>query len=446
MSHHYAGRASPTLEILLVAALYFGVAKGGLALASIHPSASPVWPPSGIALAALLLAGLRLWPAVFIGAFLANAVTYGSALTSFLIAGGNTLEAVISAELLMRWSGGMRTFDTPLQVAKFALVCSASGTVVSPAVGVSSLTLAGYANQADAGRIWLTWWLGDVGGQLLVTPVIVLWALAGPASLKGTPFRNSAAVVAATAVIGFAAFGPLFRDTPLRTPLAFLAIVPLLWAALRYTRRDTATAAFVLCAFAIWGTLRHSVPLAGTPINDSFILVLTFVISAVVPSLILSADIALRRAVIHALARAHDLLTGEQLNRASLRDAVSKALEPFQQSQQNRLLISGPETHLNARQVLLLGMALHELATNAAKYGALSNDTGHVRLTWNLKGQQLNLIWQEEEGPRVREPAHKGFGSLLFERALTEDNVQSSLEFLPDGVRWSLSMPIDPSS
>ena len=296
MSDRLADRISQQFfRIALLAALYFLVAKGGLALASIHPSASPVWPPSGVALAALLLAGLRLWPAIFIGAFLANIVTFGSFLTSLAIAGGNTLEAATTAWLLMRWSGGVRTFDTPARVAKFTLLCLTSGTLLSATIGVGSLTLTGYADPANFRPILLTWWLGDVGGQLLLTPVIVLWAVAGARALESSKFRRSAGLVAATALIGVVAFGPLWSDSALRTPAAFLAIVPLLWAALRHTQRDTATAAFVLGCFAIWGALEHSGPFVAASINNSFILVLTFVISAVVPSLILSADVAVRR-------------------------------------------------------------------------------------------------------------------------------------------------------
>ena len=108
--------------MLVVTASYFVLAKLGLRLASINPSASPIWPPTGLALAAVLLGGLRIWPAVLIGAFAANATTAGTPETSALIALGNTLEAVAGGYLIERWSGGRETFASPLRVAKFALV------------------------------------------------------------------------------------------------------------------------------------------------------------------------------------------------------------------------------------------------------------------------------------------------------------------------------------
>ena len=97
----------------VVAGAYFVFAKLGLLLASVNPSASPIWPPSGIALAAVLLGGLRMWPAIFAGAFAANLLTAGTPETSALIALGNTLEAIVGGFLIGRWSGGASTFMTP---------------------------------------------------------------------------------------------------------------------------------------------------------------------------------------------------------------------------------------------------------------------------------------------------------------------------------------------
>ena len=155
------------LRAVVVASSYFVLAKGAFTLAS----PSPVWPPSGLALACFLLWGIRLWPAIAAGAFLANAATFGSLFTSSLISGGNTFEGLITASLLKRWTASTNTFETPLQVVRFAGLALAPGTMVSATVGVGSLALAGFAEPEKFFGIWLTWWLGDVGGQLLVTPL-----------------------------------------------------------------------------------------------------------------------------------------------------------------------------------------------------------------------------------------------------------------------------------
>src|ERR1051326_4221734 len=114
----------PLIGVLTV--IYFVAGKLGLMLASLHASASPVWPPAGIALAALLLLGYRAWPAIFIGAFLVNVATTGNIATSFAIGTGNTLEALVGACLVNRFAGGINVFDRPQGVFKFALAAGIS--------------------------------------------------------------------------------------------------------------------------------------------------------------------------------------------------------------------------------------------------------------------------------------------------------------------------------
>jgi PAS domain S-box-containing protein len=118
---------------------------------------------------------------------------------------------------------------------------------------------------------------------------------------------------------------------------------------------------------------------------------------------------------LHALSKAHDVLTSDKWDRAPLRDVVGAALEPFQQQ---RFTLEGPDSWLNASMSLQVTLALHELATNAAKYGALSNMTGRVHLTWEvLDATRLKLCWKESDGPVVTPPKRKGFGTILIKHA-----------------------------
>src|SRR6266566_9720096 len=133
-SRHFSGL--PLIGILAV--VYVVAGKLSLMLASLHASASPVWPPAGIALAALLLLGYRVWPAIFLGAFLVNATTAGNIATSLGIAAGNTLEALCGAWLVNRFAGGTRVFDRAQGVFKFAFAAMLS-TLVSPTLGVTTL-------------------------------------------------------------------------------------------------------------------------------------------------------------------------------------------------------------------------------------------------------------------------------------------------------------------
>ena len=275
----------------LVGIAYFTFAGLGLHLASINPSATPIWPPTGLAIAAILLWGNRMAPAIFIAAFLINQVTAGSIFTSLAIAGGNTLEAVIAGYLVRHWAEGEQVFDTPTGIAKFALI-SLAATLVSATIGVSSLTLAGYAEVSRFMSVWLTWWLGDLAGALVVAPVVVLWAKSEPASFTAPQITRTGLTYLAAIAAGAIAFSPLFQGTALDNAVVWVVILPLLWASLRQGPRDTATATLIISAFVVWCTETQCGPFVNPSLNDSFILSLTFMISAAVLSLALSADVA----------------------------------------------------------------------------------------------------------------------------------------------------------
>jgi signal transduction histidine kinase/CheY-like chemotaxis protein len=287
-----------------IGVIYFALAKGGLALASIHPSATPIWPPTGVALAAVLLWGYRTWPAIFTAAVIANATTAGSVATAIAIATGNSLEAVVGAYLINRWSGGCNTFSTPNSVAKFALICFVIATPISASIGLTSLATAGYIERTNFANAWVTWWLGDVTGALVIAPVIVLWASSHYHAFNRNEFLETVGVLATAAAVGLIAFSPLIEQTPSRGPLGFLAILPMLWAALRRGPRDTATVALVLAGMTIWGTLTGGGPFTTADLNVSFLLVLMFLISITVPSLLLGADVEVRKKAEESLRRA----------------------------------------------------------------------------------------------------------------------------------------------
>ena len=284
---------SDALVLILVGCGYFTLAYLGLRLASINPSATPVWPATGLAIGAILLWGNRIAPAILIGAFLINQLTAGSIFTSLAIAGGNTLEAVIAGYLVRRWAEGDQVFDTPTGVSKFALI-SVAATFVSATIGVSSLTLAGYAEVSSFFSVWLTWWLGDLAGALVVAPVVVLWAKSEPSSLTPPQITRTGLTYLGAIAVGAIAFSPLLQQTTLHDALIFVVILPLLWASLRQGPRDTATVALIISAFVVWCAAMQCGPFAKPSLNDSFIASLAFMISAAVLSLALSTDVAVR--------------------------------------------------------------------------------------------------------------------------------------------------------
>jgi len=149
---------------------------------------------------------------------------------------------------------------------------------------------------------------------------------------------------------------------------------------------------------------------------------------------------------LQALARAHDLLTLQSWDRVPITDLVAQSLAPFQDSEHRRFTADGPEATLETSKAVLVGLALHELATNAIKYGALSGEAGRVSIAWDLvnddEGARLRVHWKERGGPRVEEPSRKGFGSVLIERAIASELGASHWEFAPEGVSWSVEMPL----
>jgi PAS domain S-box-containing protein len=305
--------ATYALELAIVSVTYYLLTKAGLALASSHMNAIPIWPPTGFALAAVLWRGLRVWPAILLAALAASAPTdiaytslasiaavKGPILTAASIAAGSTLEAVVGGYLISRWSDGPGTFDTPSGVAKFALISFGPSTMIGATVAVGGLILAGYADLASFVVMWVTWWLRDVTGALVVAPVILLWAVSDFRAFKAQTLLASGTIVVAAGAVGLIAFSPLIEQTVARSALGFLAVLPLLVAALGNGQRDTATGALILSGFAVWGTLAGGGPFAASP-YEAFMLLTIFMVTVAVASLALSADVAERKRVEAAL-------------------------------------------------------------------------------------------------------------------------------------------------
>lgn len=143
---------------------------------------------------------------------------------------------------------------------------------------------------------------------------------------------------------------------------------------------------------------------------------------------------------LRSLAGAHDLLMSEEAGGSSLRDVIRRSIEGSCGFDVERTRLSGPDVHLSSRQTLALSMIVHELCTNAVKYGALSNDRGTITISWDIQpsaaGKYLEWIWQEDGGPAVQPRERKGFGSKLIERIMSADlNGAATMEFAPAGVR-----------
>jgi PAS domain S-box-containing protein len=148
-----------------------------------------------------------------------------------------------------------------------------------------------------------------------------------------------------------------------------------------------------------------------------------------------------------ALSRAHDVLTRENWEAASLHEIAAQAIEPYRGHGRSRIEFAGPSVRISPRMALALAMALQELATNAVKYGALSNESGHVGIRWTIDDTNippcLHMRWEETGGPPVKAPERRGFGTRLIERSLAYDlNGKAEIRFDPAGLLCRIAAPL----
>jgi len=285
----------PVLTGLAVTCAYILAGKLSLRLASVHPSASPFWPPTGIAIATLLILGRRFWPAILLGAFIVNLTTAGSWVTSAGIALGNTLEALLAAFLVTRFANGRRVFEQTWDILRFALYAGLLSTAVAATLGVSSLTLGGFAPLNEYGLIWRTWWLGDAAGALIFTPVLLLWIENARLQWSVRQILEASAMFLLAFLTAGIIFGPIFHTHIKNDPWTFLCLPFLVWAAFRFSPREAATVICLLCIVEVVGTVHGYGPFARESMNDSLLLLQSFIGLQALMILLFAAEVSERR-------------------------------------------------------------------------------------------------------------------------------------------------------
>ncbi|HZE61642.1 MAG TPA: MASE1 domain-containing protein [Burkholderiales bacterium] len=271
-------------QVLLLAVVYFAAAKLALATAIPPGYATPIWPPSSIALAALLLWGRQLWPGIWLGSFVASATVEGALLASAVIATGSSVQGFAIAGLTERWLGVPRRFTQVREVLVFVGVIAA-GALIAPTVALLPLALIYPLRAPDLASNWWTWWQGDVCGMLIFTPLILSWTAPG---MSWTPRKVLEAVIFAVLVLaaGEIVFSQGFGRT-------FVMVPFIIWAAFRFGQREVTLTAATVCAMALWYTLRSETgPFAVLPPNESLLLLVVFVSTIAVTGLTLCAVLA----------------------------------------------------------------------------------------------------------------------------------------------------------
>jgi signal transduction histidine kinase len=297
------------LKILILAVVIHLAARLGLSMAYVQANTSPVWPPAGIALAALLLFGPEMWPGITLGVLLGSLLTKAPLNLATGLALGNTLEAVAAYYCLVKIVGLHRELDRIRDVVGLALV-SLACTTIGASVGTVTLMLTGNGLWQNFWAIWITWWIGDLLGALVVAPLLLTWVSfprARPDRYNYIEWGILLLLVAAFTWFVFSSLPPIgiFHQAMIYVIFPFV-----IWAALRFGQRGATIAIAIVSGIAIWGTSQGIGPFSLESKNDSLVILQTFMAVVTLTALILAAATIERRKAAAALRqRADDLGT-----------------------------------------------------------------------------------------------------------------------------------------
>ncbi|HEX4104010.1 MAG TPA: MASE1 domain-containing protein [Candidatus Paceibacterota bacterium] len=345
---------------LLVLAAYIISGKLGLQLASIQANATPIWAPAGIATAALLILGYRFWPAIFLGAFITNITTGGTPVAATLaIAIGNTLEALLAAYLVNRFANGVRALDKTDNVFRFAFLAGGVSPMVSATIGVTSLFLAGSLHAADFTSVWSTWWLGDVGGMLIIAPFLLAWFT--DHAIEWSTRKILEVVALAALLFAFALFA--FKGTPGFIFVFYLFIPVFVWVAFRFSQRETATVLFAMTEITLYETLHGEGPFinAATTLNAALLLFQAAMVTIAITMFALSAASAEERKHAVATIRANERMEQEKAVDAAIIASVGDGLIVTDQEGNIALVNPQAEKFLGWRAEEIVGKKYYDV-------------------------------------------------------------------------------------
>jgi signal transduction histidine kinase len=311
-------------KILSLAVIYHLTVRVGLSMAFVQANTSPVWPPTGIAIAALLIFGLDLWPGVALGVFAGSLLTNAPPDLALGITIGNTLEAVVAALILRRFLDFQNSLERTRDVVALALV-SLFATTLSATIGTLTLMLTGNGVWVAFAPIWSTWWIGDLLGALVVAPVLLVWLSPSSFPINSRRYLEGALVILFTASVTWYVFS---NNPPLgiaHQALLYVLFPFIIWSALRFGPRGAATGTVIISLIAIWGTSHRLGPFSQESLNDSLVLLQTFLGVVAITSLILAATTAERL-------KAASALQQKVAGLAALNDSSETFLGTFDQA------------------------------------------------------------------------------------------------------------------
>jgi PAS domain S-box-containing protein len=281
------------LTAIVLACVYVWAARLGLSMTFAADQVTAVWPPTGIALAAVLLLGPSIAPAIYIGALAANLMTGAPAVVAAGIAAGNTLEALLGG-----WLAQRAGLDVALARLRDVLALVLGGallsTLVSATVGVTSLCLGGVVPCAAFAELWSVWWVGDAVGALIVAPLILVWVSMTPRRWPLGRVLEALALLAGVVVVSLTVFVGAFNFWPGSYPLHYTVFPFVIAAAMRFGQRGASTVTFVASTLVIWSTVNGFGPFAVGTLDERLVMVQLFMAVVAVTGLLLAAAICER--------------------------------------------------------------------------------------------------------------------------------------------------------
>ncbi len=286
--------------VILLGIIYHLAARLGLLMANVQPNTSPVWPPTGIAIAALLLFGIRYWPGVTLGVIFGYLFNNNALNVSIGLAIGNTLEAVAAVYLLRRFMDFHISLDRIQDVIGLGIF-SALATTISATIGVITLLIVGADIQPYIWTIWFTWWIGDFLGALVITPLLLIWFSCWPIKWKHKTVIEACIVLLLLLIVTVYVFANQTLGQVTHEAMVYVIFPFVMYAALRFTQIGAVNSVALVSGIAIYGTAIQSGPLVRSSINESLILLQTFLGVVSLTALTLGATTSQRQAAEEAL-------------------------------------------------------------------------------------------------------------------------------------------------
>jgi PAS domain S-box-containing protein len=283
-------------QLTLLGAVYYAAALLGLHYASIGQSISLVWPPTGIAIAALTMLGYRYWPGIAAGAFLANAATPVPLVVAAGIAAGNTLEALLAARLLRGRAEARPHLEDFRHVRRLVLAAAPAGALCSALIGCASLWLGGVLQTPAVPRAIAVWWTGDLLGALVVAPVFVTWATSAHVQENARRLLEVVLLCVGTAIAAELGLGRvLSRAFSTEVNYTYLLFPFVIWAALRFGARGASLMTLIVAILAVARTVQGGSPFVSDTSMGTLFALDCYLVAMAVTGLVLSAAVRWER-------------------------------------------------------------------------------------------------------------------------------------------------------